>query len=550
MRKLLNYLFEIVLSYKKFFAINIVLTFLNALFSIIIPLYFKFYIDKLGSKYKTVEIIAYLVCFLILTFISSGFSIIWHLAMTKLGVKMLFKMREDLIKRLCVADFLEFKKMGIERIKNIIFQDTLTIFINTSNFTVQLVTKILIFSCILIILFFINKMVFIFMIIAFLLGLVIANISRKKIYASSKAMNKEFKETSSFLNTFIESIKLIQTNCIKDYFFSKHEKLCASFVKTSLKNDRVQVFYKSLQTNLNSIFSIIFITLIYLNQNSLSVGNLILLFFYTNLVFSYSQDIESVISSIGDSLPAFENIKQIMNLSIKDGQESINKIESIKFKNVSFRYPNSEQMIFKDTNVVLNAGDVINLQGVNGSGKTTFISLILQLFPPTSGSILINGGNITSLDNNSYIKKILYLDQDERLLNEDLLTFFSIITHSKMNSSELNFLVEDWNLWDDQISDKNNYLLNYDGSNLSSGQRRKLNIIKLILLYNQADVIIIDEIDANLDVFTKERLDELKTEFFQQNNKIIIDITHTDQIKRYYTHILKIQNQELELVEV
>lgn len=550
MKVLLRYLFEVIWAYKRFFSINVILTFFNALFSILIPLYFKFYIDKLGSSYKNIEIIAYLLCFIILTLFSSGFSIIWHLAMTKLGTKMLFKMREDILKVLSIADFLEIKKIGIERIKSIVFSDTLTIFINTSNFTVQLVTKLLIFVCILTILFFINKLVFIFMIIAFLLGLIIANISRKKIYYSSNMMNNEFKATSSFINIFVDSLKLIQTNNLKDYFLGKHEKLCDSFVKTSLKNDKVQVFYKSLQSNLNALFSILFVTFIYLNQSNISVGSLILLFFYTNLVFSYSQDIESIISSIGDSLPAFENIRQLMNMPVKNGQENINRIESIRFEKVSFKFTDTEQSVFNEVSIILNVGDIINLRGVNGSGKTTFISLILQLYSPTSGIIFINDQNINDLEKNSFLNKVLYLDQDEKLLNEDLLTFFRIITNTQIDDSELKSFMNEWKLFDDNYIAPNNLTLNYDGSNLSSGQRRKLSIFKLILLYNQADIVIIDELDANLDTLTKEKLAMLKNELFKQNNKIIIDITHSDTINSFYSHLLTISDQNLELTRL
>lgn len=547
MNKLFKYLFSTIISNRKFFSINIILTILNSGFSILIPLYFKFYIDKLNTDNSLKLAITLLTGFILITLLSNFISMIWHLAMTKIGTKMLFNLREHLLLKLADADFLKLRQIGFEKIKNIIFQDTLTIFINTANYTIQIISKLMIFSAILIILFFLNKLVFIFMIVAFVLGLIIANLSRKRIYLSSNKMNQEFKNISAFTSIFIDSLKLIQTNNITQYFVTNHQKLNDSFVKTSLDNDKTQVFFRNLQLNINSLFSILFITLIYLNHNQVSPGNLILIFFYTNLVFSYSQEIENIIASVGNTLPSFENIQTLIDLPIKSGSVQIENINKIDFKDVCFTYPESNKTIFENTSFTLKSGQVIHLQGINGSGKTSLISLILNLFKQNSGQILINGKDIHSINHNSYLSKVLYLDQDEKLINEDIITYFNILSQKEQNLHEINTLMEEWEMWDNPQNTDQSLTLNYNGNNLSSGQKRKLNIIKLILCYKQSDLIIIDEGDANLDIHTKEKLLALKKQLFTNTNKIIIDITHSDQSADYYTHLMKIQNQTVSI---
>ena len=548
MKKLLQYLFITILSNKKFFFINIILTIFNTGFSILIPLFFKYYIDKISINKSLNETVLLLGAFVLITLLSNFFSIVWHLAMTKIGTNMLFKLRENLLNKIANADYLKLRQIGFEKIKNIIFQDTLTIFINTANYTIQILTKLIIFLCILIILFFISKLVFAFMILAFSLGLIIANISRKKIYVSSKLMNKEFKNHSSFINIFIDSLKLIQTNNISKYYQSKHQNLCVSFIKTSLRNDKTQVLFRNLQANLNSFFSILFITFIYLNHNQVSPGNLILLFFYTNLVFSYSQEIESIISSVGNTLPSFENIKTVMELHEKSGQTKIEKISEIKFDNVCFKYPDSENEVLRNSTFSLKTGQVINLQGTNGCGKTTLISLILNLYRQTSGKIFINNRDINSIEHSSFISKALYLDQDEKFIDDDINTYFNLITQMNQNPHDIKNLLNEWEMWENKKESIDDIILNYNGVNLSSGQKRKLNIIRLILCYKQADLIILDECDANLDIGSKEKLNQLKKQLFNNTDKIIIDITHSDQHHDYYTHYLKITDQAFTLV--
>jgi len=533
---------------KKFFSINIILTILNAGFSILIPLYFKYYIDKLNINRDLNEVIILLGGFLLITILSNFFSIIWHLAMTKIGTGMLFNLRKSLLNKLANTEYLRLRQIGFEKIKNVVFQDTLTIFINTANYTIQILTKMIIFSCILIIFFFINRLVFLFMILAFSLGLIIANISRKRIYITSNLMNKEFKSGSSFINIFVDSLKLIQTNNISEYYMSKHHKLCDSFVETSLKNDKTQVFFRNIQANLNSFFSILFITFIYLNHNQVSPGNLILLFFYTNLVFSYSQEIEGIISSVGSTLPSFENIKAIMDLHEKSGSQKIEQITEIKFDQVCFNYPETDNYVLNDTNFILKSGQVINLQGANGCGKTTLISLILNLYRQTSGNIYINEHDMSIIDNNSFMMRSLYLNQDEKLIDDDIITYFNLLSQKENKQIDIKNLLDEWEMWEnpsDSIQDLN---LNYDGSNLSSGQKRKLNIIRLILCFEQVDLIILDECDANLDLRTKEKLNKLKKQLFTNTDKIIIDITHSNEPHDFYTHYLKINNQSFTLI--
>jgi ABC-type multidrug transport system fused ATPase/permease subunit len=87
----------------------------------------------------------------------------------------------------------------------------------------------------------------------------------------------------------------------------------------------------------------------------------------------------------------------------------------ISFKNVSFRYPNSSEDALKNVSIDIAKGEKLFIAGVNGAGKTTFIKLLLRLYNPTKGEILVNGVNVKDIRHDEYIKLFGVVFQDFQL---------------------------------------------------------------------------------------------------------------------------------------
>ena len=103
---------------------------------------------------------------------------------------------------------------------------------------------------------------------------------------------------------------------------------------------------------------------------------------------------------------------------MKYGSEVLDTNElSIEFKNVSFKYPNTENYILKDINLTINPYDKIAIVGENGAGKTTFIKLLARLYDPTEGEILVNGKNISKYSEESVRDMFSIVFQDFKLFS-------------------------------------------------------------------------------------------------------------------------------------
>jgi len=548
MKSLLKYYITIVKKYKLFCFLSILTTVVNAVLQVFIPLFFKFYIDKISLGFNIYNALIYLGLFMGLLSIVNFTSVLWHYLTTKFGGIILYELRQNLINKLNIIDYEKISEIGFDKIKNILFFDTLNVFRNIGNYVIQFSAKLLIIIFILIIFAFVNFQIFLIVIAAFTLGLLVSHYSRKIIERSSGLVNLELKKNNSFLNNYVESIKLIKTNPVFNYFNKKHSEVTQDFIHEALKSDKTLVFYRNILGNLNYVFILILISyFIFISSSNLSIGNIVLLMFYTNIIFSYSQEIDLLYSSIGENLPSLDHVNNI--LTIKDDeigdQTTINKIERIELQNISFKYSSREFYILKEISNTFNKGDVVKITGSNGCGKTTFVNLITGLLKPISGSILFNSIKQTEIEKEKLKSSILFIGQDEIFINDSLINYFNIIAGKKVESNLINELLNEIEFFEQDINNVDSLKLDLKGESISLGQRKKILILKLLLRFPASDVIIIDELDANLDIQSQSKLQKIKEQLFKDTDKIVFEISHKKDNSEYYNRFFNVANSQL-----
>jgi ATP-binding cassette, subfamily B, bacterial len=183
----------------------------------------------------------------------------------------------------------------------------------------------------------------------------------------------------------------------------------------------------------------------------------------------------------------------------------------ITFENVTFHYlPTSN--IFQDKNITIHAGEKVGLVGFSGSGKTTFVNLILRYFDVENGRILIDGQDIAKVTQDSLREQIALIPQDASLFHRTLIeniqygglnaTHEEIVEASKQ-ASAYEFI--------QKLSHKYETLVGERGVKLSGGQRQRVAITRAILKKN-ARILILDEATSALDSVTERLIqDSLKT---------------------------------------
>lgn len=117
-----------------------------------------------------------------------------------------------------------------------------------------------------------------------------------------------------------------------------------------------------------------------------------------------------------DELNKYINMPQTM----REGEKTVDNETgeyTIKFENVSFRYPGSEIYALKNVNITITPSEKLSIVGENGAGKTTFVKLLLRLYDPTEGRILLNGTDIREFDYDEYQNLMAAVFQDFRLFS-------------------------------------------------------------------------------------------------------------------------------------
>ena len=174
---------------------------------------------------------------------------------------------------------------------------------------------------------------------------------------------------------------------------------------------------------------------------------------------------------------------------------------NVEFRNVSFRYPNSESWALRNVSVSFEVGNKLAVVGENGSGKSTFIKLLCRLYDPQEGEILLNGVNIKKYRYEEYMAIFSVVFQDFYLLSHQLGQ--NVAGSCDVDEERAVRCLEDAGFGErlGELPDGLNTWLFKDfdeeGIEISGGERQKIAIARA--LYKDAPFIILDEPTASLD---------------------------------------------------
>ena len=271
---------------------------------------------------------------------------------------------------------------------------------------------------------------------------------------------------------------------------------------------------------------------------------------YVSTAISFSQttvDLGQNITRIFQMLGYLDSYMEFISLpEIKDQSGSLimgDKIESIVFKDLSFKYPGSDSFVLKDISFEIKGGEKISIVGLNGAGKTTLIKLLCRLYQPTSGEIFVNGHNIYEYDHKSYMEKIAAIFQDYKLL---AFTIGENITCNEEFEKDPRVMeiVKEVGLKDkiDQLPEGINSLIGkaYEekGIELSGGESQKVAIARA--LYKDAPLVILDEPTSALDPLAEADIYENFNSMV--GGKTAIYISHRMSSSVFCDRILLIEN--------
>lgn len=334
----------------------------------------------------------------------------------------------------------------------------------------------------------------------------------------------------------------------KQFFFeNKFINSLKELISRSLKISIIEMIPK-LSLEIIFVFVFVFLTgyLYFANYSFEQIVPLLAVYFVSSLrIFPGYSKIIMLTNNLRYINSQVDVLKKI-NFKVTNFESDknlLNKINEIKFINISFKYLNSNDFILKNCNYTFKKNHFYILHGPSGSGKTSVINLLMGLLKPNEGKIVVGEYELNSCIN-SYRNKIGLVSQDVFIRNANIYENVALGSNiENINYSKVRECIKLSGLEVFVSSKKENldYILDSNGKNISSGQRQRIGIARA--LYYDPSIIILDEPTSSLDNDTAENF--INTLKKISHNKIVLMITHNPKFFDVADTLITIKDSRL-----
>lgn len=338
-------------------------------------------------------------------------------------------------------------------------------------------------------------------------------------------------KTFNMLPKLLQKLKNIQNIFCKYYSIKRH--YC------TVRDNDVKL--------INYVFRyFLYICLIYLMaKGKADVSVLVLMTSYHEYLINYIDSFISSTSTIREVNTAVNRVNDILEYNshnVKVGNLDTKDIYGmLEFKDVSLKIKNKE--VLHNINLKVDHNEVLAIVGEAGSGKTMLLNLILRLFEPTSGKILLDNTNIFDFSNDTYSSLISIVNQKPFIFNMSIRKNLDFVDKDIKNQIEackkagINDFIE-------TLPDGYNTILRENGSNISGGQKQMISIARTIL--SKSEIILLDDITTSLDPDTAKLVPKLINEL--KKDHTIIMVTKKPDLMKMADRIVVCDNGNISAV--
>ena len=249
--------------------------------------------------------------------------------------------------------------------------------------------------------------------------------------------------------------------------------------------------------------------------------------------------------------PSIKSIyNEIKNTKIvstyKEDDLKIEFNEKIKLANISFKYPNRENFIFKDINLEILKGEKVAITGDSGCGKSTLLDIIMGFHFSTSGKIMADEQEIP-LNSKAWRKLIGYVPQSIYLFDDSILENIGLgVLDKNLDKDYLKKCIEISELSNlvNSLPEKMDSLIGEEGAKISGGQKQRIGIARA--LFKKPSILILDEATNALDSHTEIKL--IDNLIHELKNMTIIMVTHKKNLVKNFDKILKVEGSKVKII--
>lgn len=243
-------------------------------------------------------------------------------------------------------------------------------------------------------------------------------------------------------------------------------------------------------------------------------------------------------------------INELLDVNIGDAAAMVERSEermafnrAIELRDISFKYDDAEKSTIDNLSLRIAYGERLGIRGASGVGKTTLFNLILGLYKPTSGEIVVDDVVVDDTNVRKWQNSIGYVSQSVFLSDSTLAENIALgVDPDEIDYNRVNEVVElaDLRSFVDMLKDGVHSRIGEQGSRISGGQRQRIGIARA--LYKQCDVLLFDEATSSLDGQTEENINTAIRRLSDANRALtIVVIAHRETSLEYCDRIITLE---------
>lgn len=349
---------------------------------------------------------------------------------------------------------------------------------------------------------------------------------RKRLRRDSHELRVENENLSAKLNTMLEMIPVTKAHGLEKIELSQLETNITKVTKKGLAADHSTAVFGSWVWVINSAFAalcLIFCTYLCI-IGVITPGDIVL---FQSLFASINGQVTGVINCLPVVITGVEALNSVSEIMLatdieKGGTgEKIDVQGSVRFENVSYRYPNAKDYVIKNFSLDVKQGECIAVVGASGSGKSTIMNLIIGFMKPEQGVIYVDGKKLNDLPLTAYRKNISVVPQNSILFSGSIREniTFGIEEYDEKRLLEVvkmanidEFLGELPKGIDSDVGEH--------GGKLSGGQKQRITIARALI--RDPKILILDEATSALDNISEYHVQKAISQLIKGRTTFIV----------------------------
>lgn len=325
----------------------------------------------------------------------------------------------------------------------------------------------------------------------------------------------------------VSGIRIIKA-CVREVYEKvRFGKANDALIKTQLK---VLVIFAFMNPVVNALMYIVVAVILLVGSYEVdgggaTPGNIMASITYTTQLLNGILMLVMLFQNISRGLASWERVKEVLHSEpeLKDGSfdEKTGRRGEIEFREVSFSYPGSSQMVLEHINLTIHQGETVAIMGTIGCGKSSLVNLIPRFYDVTEGAVLVDGIDVRDYRQKALRKKVAVVLQKSELfsasIGENIMWGDPEAAEEAVRAAAVTAQADDFI---SSAPDSYDTLVAERGMSLSGGQKQRLSIARAIL--KSAEILIFDDSTSALDLKTEAQLYQALQASSPESTKIII----------------------------